>query len=163
MKLASVLLITTITASIGDRRPEFLYCVDDCLPSCKNYNPPTILKLLLWTCPENCKYTCMQNITNQGDVFQYYGKWPFIRILGVQELASVIFSILNGYQHYLGIKRYSNRINSNFRLKALMILYGWASIFTWFSSAVFHTRDFPTTEKLIMINRWTIFRPCLAS
>lgn len=31
---------------------------------------------------------------------QFHGKWPFIRLMGVQEPASVVFSALNFYVHY---------------------------------------------------------------
>lgn len=30
---------------------------------------------------------------------QYFGKWPFVRVLGIQELASVLFSFLNLLPH----------------------------------------------------------------
>ncbi|KAJ7566674.1 hypothetical protein O6H91_02G114000 [Diphasiastrum complanatum] len=33
----------------------------------------------------------------------YHGKWPFDRILGLQEPASVVFSLLNLLEHILGV------------------------------------------------------------
>lgn len=38
---------------------------------------------------------------------QYYGKWPFTRVLGVQEIASVIFSIANFIPHYMYFHSYA--------------------------------------------------------
>ena len=37
---------------------------------------------------------------------QYYGKWPFVRVYGIQEIASTIFSILNALAHGYGIFYY---------------------------------------------------------
>jgi hypothetical protein len=66
----------------------------------------------------------------------------------MQEPASVLFSFGNGYMHYQGLQRYRRRISSQFAYYPLVVLYGYSSIMTWFCSAVFHTRDLPTTEKV---------------
>lgn len=34
---------------------------------------------------------------------QFFGKWPFLRLLGMQEPASVLFSLLNFFAHFWGI------------------------------------------------------------
>lgn len=50
-------------------------------------------------------YRCMWYCEDRyGDIatFQYFGKWPFIRVFGMQEVASVLFSILNLCAHVYG-------------------------------------------------------------
>jgi hypothetical protein len=39
-------------------------------------------------------------LAEHGEVYQYYGKWPFIRFLGMQEPAAVLFSIGNLVMHF---------------------------------------------------------------
>jgi hypothetical protein len=81
-------------------------------------------------------------------IHQYYGKWPFWRFIGMQEPASVLFSILNGYRHYVGHKKYKNIVRGSFPWKTSMVWYGYAALNVWFWSAIFHARDFPFTEKV---------------
>ena len=38
-------------------------------------------------------------------ILQFHGKWPFHRFLGMQEPASVLFSLLNLLAHDYGISR----------------------------------------------------------
>lgn len=56
-------------------------------------------------------YNCMWRTTNafitrNWPVPQFYGKWPFERFLGMQEPASVVFSILNFVSHCWMIRRF---------------------------------------------------------
>lgn len=56
--------------------------------------------MLQWSWEDNCRYDCMQRIVQQRldrglPVLQYHGKWPFVRVAGIQEPASVLFSLLN--------------------------------------------------------------------
>jgi hypothetical protein len=41
-----------------------------------------------------------------GPVYKYYGKWPFVRVLGAQEIASVVFSIANLLAHAHNLQLY---------------------------------------------------------
>lgn len=84
------------------------------------------------------------NVTIQ----QFYGKWPFVRLLGMQEPASVIFSILNGIAHGIGLWYYMQKVPSTNPLYAHSVGFGILAINAWIWSTVFHTRDFPLTEKL---------------
>ncbi|KAJ9590287.1 hypothetical protein L9F63_027876, partial [Diploptera punctata] len=59
---------------------------------------PFYLKLTKWTCRDECSYNCMWKtvdafINRNWNVPQFHGKWPFVRIFGIQEPASVLFSI----------------------------------------------------------------------
>ncbi|KAK4703249.1 post-GPI attachment to proteins factor 3, partial [Phenoliferia sp. Uapishka_3] len=86
-----------------------------------------------------------------GRMVQFYGKWPFRRYFGMQELLSVVFSLANLWAHHTGwmeLGRLNRRTSGNggtlrhyYRLNALV------GINTWVWSAVFHTRDTSWTEK----------------
>ncbi|PAV23399.1 Per1 [Pyrrhoderma noxium] len=74
-------------------------------------------------------------------VLQYYGKWPFWRFMGMQEPSSVVFSMGNLF----------------------MLLWSVVSMNAWVWSAVFHTRDMPTTEKLDYFSAALVFITALHS
>jgi hypothetical protein len=63
--------------------------------------PPLTLRLWQWDCSTDCRYLCMwQREEGKGSLSatppeKYFGKWPFARALGMQEPASVAFSLLN--------------------------------------------------------------------
>ncbi|KAI9884040.1 MAG: hypothetical protein M1823_004177 [Watsoniomyces obsoletus] len=113
---------------------------------------PFHLRLLLWTCPSECDYTCQHIITDQrrkqsDPIVQYHGKWPFIRILGIQEPCSVFFSLLNLLAHQRGISKIRVSIPSNYPLRRYYLMFGYLGITSWVFSMIFHTRDFNITEK----------------
>src|SRR3989338_873768 len=59
-----------------------------------------------WPCDENCRYECTHKNTimrqkNGESVVQYHGKWPFVRVFGIQELFSSLFSFFNAIPHIL--------------------------------------------------------------
>lgn len=93
----------------------------------------SLLRLLRWTCEDECKYECMWKTVDsfanrKWRVPQFYGKvnvcilqvfiifiyyyfqWPFIRIFGIQEPASVVFSLLNFYIHYKMFKKFKREV-----------------------------------------------------
>ncbi|RUS18091.1 Mn2+ homeostasis protein Per1 [Endogone sp. FLAS-F59071] len=95
----------------------------------------------------------MQTITEvaklaKKPVIQYYGKWPFYRLWGIQEPASVAFSIGNGYMHYYYWSVLRREIPVGYQMRPYYL--GWVvfGVNSWLWSTVFHTRDFPLTEKL---------------
>jgi len=120
---------------------------------------PLHLRLLSWTCEQNCDYQCQRIVTKdridegvEEPVVQFHGKWPFRRILGVQELMSALFSIGNFVVHYIGFKKLANviaktpaKLRSNYYN---VLLISVVTMGAWVSSTIFHIRDFPTTEKL---------------
>ncbi|KAI9216772.1 Per1-like-domain-containing protein [Blastocladiella britannica] len=144
---------------------------------------PRSLRLTRWTCRDDCQYICMhgksaadaQQIRShqQPVVHQYYGKWPFVRVLGCQEPLATLFSIGNLVQHARGLRYFLRRtapwISTSqtrhhgrsyqqplaaafpmagwFTARRWAILYGVASIHLWVWSAVFHTRDTWVTER----------------
>ncbi|KAG2227215.1 hypothetical protein INT45_008459 [Circinella minor] len=147
-------LVGLCHGSKGNVQPNFLGCVDHCVRTeCPTMELPLSLRLTLWDCPENCQYTCMQKITDRAlientPVYQYYGKWPFYRLWGIQEPASVLFSIGNGYVHYYYFGILRRDIPNAYYLKPFMLMFSLVGINAWIWSTVFHSRDFPLTEKL---------------
>jgi hypothetical protein len=94
---------------------------------------------------------------NLGPV-KYHGKWPFKRIYGMQEPASVAFSALNLAMHFHGWVSFFILLYYNLPLKdgkksyyeyaSLWHIYAFLSLNSWLWSAVFHSRDVDLTEKL---------------
>ncbi|KAI2614518.1 Per1-domain-containing protein [Hypoxylon fragiforme] len=155
---AICLLCGPAEASTGDRLPEFRQCVNVCIrENCDPNNDPTPIplhhRLLLWTCPQECDYTCQHIVTQRRvaaglPVTQFHGKWPFKRFLGMQEPFSVLFSIGNLVAHSRGLAKLRQSIPASYPLRRYYELFAYLSIATWVCSAVFHTRDFKTTEQL---------------
>lgn len=155
--LSLLLWINVVLGSTGDMQPAFIECVNDCIQqSTKECSLPLSLVLTGWTCEADCKYQCMHrveqlnkqmNITVQQ---QYYGKWPFTRMLGMQEPASVLFSLLNLYAHWRGFKqllRRNTHKSNNMYLSQIYMALSVVNMNAWMWSSVFHTRDMPWTEK----------------
>lgn len=93
-----------------------------------------------------------------GSKCKYFGKWPFQRIVGVQELFSVAFSLANlaAHAHNLYRLHQAKQQNQCFATKAarstpawgMWTAYALGSINAWWWSAVFHSRDTYLTERL---------------
>ncbi|KAJ8072506.1 hypothetical protein AAF712_011199 [Marasmius tenuissimus] len=150
-------LVLSVFASAGDRSSDFHRCLFRCkVAQCDIASPATLsipLRLTQWTCLDNCKYHCMHDITtvdvDKGEpMLQYYGKWPFWRFAGMQEPASVLFSLLNLWAHVRGFSKVRKEVPDLHPLKRYFLIWSAASVNTWVWSAVFHTRDTPFTEKL---------------
>ncbi|KAI1208779.1 Per1-domain-containing protein [Annulohypoxylon truncatum] len=152
------LLWGTAEASLGDRLPEFRECVEVCArENCDPNNNPTHIpfhrRLLFWTCPQECDYTCQHIITQQRlaagqPVTQFHGKWPFVRVLGMQEPFSVLFSLGNLVAHQNGLAKIRQSIPAAYSLRKYYELFACFGIATWIFSSIFHIRDFRLTEQL---------------
>ncbi|GAM88072.1 hypothetical protein ANO11243_061020 [Dothideomycetidae sp. 11243] len=157
---AFVLLLAPVSASIGDRLPEFKDCVTACKSSNCGPDGPSIplhRHLLLWTCASECDYTCQHIITStrlardppyRSPIVQFHGKWPFYRFLGMQEPFSVLFSLLNLLAHTWGMDRLLSSIPPTYKLRKYYLGFGYLGLVSWTASMIFHTRDFGPTEKL---------------
>ena len=115
------------------------------------------LRLLLWTCSSNCDHVCQHITTDQRlareppmlqPIVQFHGKWPFHRVLGAQEPASVIFSLFNFLAHQYGLRKIHERIPQNYSLRVYYTVFSYMGMVSWVFSMIFHTRDFGITEKL---------------
>ncbi|RKP07945.1 Per1-like-domain-containing protein [Thamnocephalis sphaerospora] len=161
--LAAIWLPLSVQASAGEHEPTFLRCTSDCQAqrcmrvvdgSREAVNPlPLYLRLLGWSCPDDCDYHCQIQVTDQrlafGEpVLKYHGKWPLVRILGAQEPAAVLFSVWNGYAHWKNRAVLANHVHPHYYLRPVLLGYAITGINTWLWSAVFHVRDTPFTEKL---------------
>ncbi|KAL2271278.1 hypothetical protein VTJ83DRAFT_649 [Remersonia thermophila] len=160
--LAFLFLASPVRASIGDQLPEFKQCLEickleNCGPDAAHQTPiPLHRRLLFWTCPAECDYTCQQIITSRRlashppqPVVQFHGKWPFRRVLGMQEPFSVLFSLGNFAAHWYGLRKLVRpRIPPAFTMRPFYERLAKLGFVTWILSAVFHTRDFRVTEQL---------------
>ena len=161
LPLSFVLVIaatcTIAYASSGDRSNAFQRCLDKCERQfctattdgngrTRAQQPlPLALRLTRWSCADNCKYTCMHTLTDLASesgvrMEQYYGKWPFWRYAGMQEPASVMFSIANLLMHVLGLDWLRRGVHPAHPMKPFYLTWAYLSINAWVWSAVFHTR-----------------------
>ena len=91
-----------------------------------------------------------------GSRCKYFGKWPFQRVFGIQELFSVTFSVANLAAHAhnllkLHSAQHDQSLNPSGKQHPVWGLwYGYAlgSINAWWWSAIFHSRDTYLTERL---------------
>nr|CAB3264808.1 post-GPI attachment to proteins factor 3 [Phallusia mammillata] len=151
-------LFSTTSASNGDRSGAYQNCLKPCVNNnCSGVeypvDHPLYLKAMGWDCKEECKYSCMWVAV---DIYadhgvacpQFHGKWPFIRILGMQEPASVLFSVLNGVATIIGFRRYLREVPTTTPMFNVAVLQAVVGVNAWIWSAVYHSRDFVWTETL---------------
>ncbi|XP_028158295.1 post-GPI attachment to proteins factor 3 [Ostrinia furnacalis] len=151
-----------ISASEGDRSPFYQKCVvncktDFCDKDGSSFKTSVVDELsiwsrMMWNCGDECRYKCMwrtvQGFQERGYAIpKFHGKWPFVRVLGIQEPGSALASLLNLLAHvymHLEIKR-------RFTIRSAPLVLFW-HVFTavcvngWVWSTIFHTRDNPFTE-----------------
>lgn len=181
--LLAIFLTTAANASSGDQAAPFRACWErchaaatcppldgalsslPCSPLCGNSGPPALsLTLMQWTCAADCQYQCMwamesAKVADAGSrsaaaVEKYHGKWPFVRVYGMQEPASVAFSLLNLLSNlHCAMAALRRRRLSAATGPPPARLWGWVAHFAlscnaWVWSAVFHCRDTRLTERL---------------
>lgn len=179
--LALSVLLGIADASKGDDLPEFRQCLETCVISTCNSDGiykgtvydtyskhrfdrmplPLHLSILGWNCENNCDYQCQRIITSEREanglpVYQFHGKWPFLRVFGIQELFSTLFSIGNFIPNYWGFntiwRQYTHERklgNHEFcNLYWAYILVSVISMCAWFFSSVFHLKDTWDRERL---------------
>ncbi|KZZ95959.1 Mn2+ homeostasis protein Per1 [Moelleriella libera RCEF 2490] len=66
----------------------------------------------------------------------------------MQEPFSVLFSLGNLWAHYDGLAKIRARIPRGYSLRPFYVMLAHVGITSWTFSAIFHTRDFQTTEEL---------------
>lgn len=137
-------LLALVEASTGDRLDVFQTCVDECAQKPCSLSLP--LRLLRWSCASDCAYQCSHVVTSMSDsgelprYHQFFGKWAFYRLFGIQEPFSVLFSLGNFWVHWRGLKMVERRIPDTNRMKPWLKAAAWIQMNTWLWSAVFHTR-----------------------
>ncbi|XP_067631616.1 post-GPI attachment to proteins factor 3 isoform X1 [Eurosta solidaginis] len=161
-------------ASIGDRTQFFHNCRQNCeRQNCsadgieiqeqaiKYYRQSIFDKAFAWNCADECQYGCMWRTVDAfaergWNVPQFYGKWPFVRFLGMQEPASVIFSISNLIVHIRQLRHFRKEVRSDSPCYMLWHIFSFVCINGWIWSTVFHTRDFPVTELMDYVFAYSI-------
>ncbi|KAI0696548.1 Per1-domain-containing protein [Cerioporus squamosus] len=155
--IAGVAFASLVLASRGDQAAEFRSCVSICQSrTCQSSTSEPLslaLRLTRWTCEDDCKYHCMHLITDRAvehgaTIEQYHGKWPFWRFAGMQEPASVLFSVFNFAAHVFGARKLREKVPEGHPMKKYYLMFAFVSMNAWVWSSVFHTRDLPITEKL---------------
>ncbi|KAH8253532.1 hypothetical protein KR032_005908 [Drosophila birchii] len=164
--LIGAALVTVCHASNGDRTQFFHNCRQNCeRTNCsadgleiqeqavKFYKQSVFDRLFQWSCADECQYGCMWRTVfaffERGwPIPQFYGKWPFLRLLGMQEPASVLFSALNFAVHLRMLRKFRREVRPDSPCYMLTHIFGVTSLNGWVWSAIFHTRDFPLTELL---------------
>lgn len=184
----NVFLVFIITeASQGDVDASYRSCTKNCnLLACNNTQKSKFgTGFPYWHCEDDCKYDCMQNITafrskNGFGPFKYYGHWPFLRLYGLEEPASVLFSILNSVPYILTLGRTligmlikGNRVKDKNGVEMKthfmhywLVLYYFISINCWLSSAYYHARktqsaslvDFASALLFLGYSLWLAIR-----
>ncbi|KAF5830707.1 Per1-like-domain-containing protein [Dunaliella salina] len=143
---------------------------------------PVSLQITGWGCKDDCRYLCMADVEHRRRLSgkppsKYYGKWPFRRVLGMQEAASVLFSLANLCAHLYGLSYLLDKSSllsstptedqknqdaaaapsassasalsqGRYPYMWLWLVYAGLHLNTWVWSAVFHTRDTRLTERL---------------
>ena len=168
--------LSAVSGSPGDRDPYYANCLSVCSFECLHprtavnaskphitadgqlYVPPNLdlplsLRLVGWSCESCCRYDCMWlhvqlRHSQQLPTVKYYGKWPFTRVLGMQELLSTVFSIGNLLPHFWGWLQYRRRVSLSYSMRSWWSAYALVACNTWLWSAVFHARDTLLTERL---------------
>lgn len=90
---------------------------------------------------------------------KYFGKWPFNRSMGMQEVCSVAFSILNLLVHLFGLlglighrvdeEIFVDKVGKDTRIMTLLwMIFSISHLFAWTCSSIFHARDTRLTERL---------------
>lgn len=150
--LAALVVIQGARASSGDRSLSFQTCLTTCLPGrCMNTLPLT-QRITMWTCQDDCAYECTHTATDAAEasirifgpraarVEQFYGKWAFWRLWGMQEPASVAFSLLNLQAHLSGLGLLRRRVPRNHPMRKYYLAWSLVGANAWIWSAIFHTR-----------------------
>ncbi|MCL7048955.1 hypothetical protein MKW94_008815 [Papaver nudicaule] len=178
-------LVGRLNASIGDSNPLYRSCLEQCeetgcignrcfqdCPSSdvgssngsQSIQKPCYMQLIQWDCRSECRYHCMLERERDNEMLglgpvKYHGKWPFRRVLWIQEPMSVVFSVCNLGMHLLGWISFCSLLYSKLPLRPkdrkpyyeyslLWHAYAILAMNSWFWSAVFHARDMDLTEKL---------------
>ncbi|EPZ34749.1 Per1-domain-containing protein [Rozella allomycis CSF55] len=88
------------------------------------------------------------DLKQNNRIHQYFGKWPFYRIFGMQEFASVLFSIGNLIVHYRGFIILRSSMSNRYYMKPFYLVNSLLNMNCWVWSTIFHARDTPRTERM---------------
>ena len=108
---------------------------------------------LSWTCEQNNDYECMridhaERMDRGQQPIKYHGKWPFLRVLGCQEIASTLFSIANFVPFFYYYFNLPDQLPQTYWMKPIWFAYTISGMNTWLWSTAFHAKDCMFTERL---------------
>lgn len=149
-------------ASQGDGNVYYQRCISNCASDkctkdgkhfTSDHQQPVHLQVLFWDCKSECKYECMWKTVDQFEergwkMPQFYGKWPFVRILGIQEPASALFSLFNLLAHWKHYRKFKETVRHDSPMYYIWTIFSWVCIVGWSCSTIFHSRDVEITEFL---------------
>jgi len=145
-------------SSLGDKSALYVSCAGQCLEfNCSRglaqwtARQPRLEALLGWTCRDDCRYVCMWFTVDQflqagRKVPQFHGKWPFLRMWGVQEPAAALFSIFNLAANVYMLRWMLKAVPPDAPMLKVWVTYSLIAINAWCWSTIFHTRDNSFTE-----------------
>ena len=85
----------------------------------------------------------------RADVPQFFGKWPFVRFLGLQEPVSVLASLANMYANVHMLRRMRRAPGfARSRFRWLWLASSAVSVNAWLWSTLFHAKDSRFTEAM---------------
>ena len=170
-------VVSPVAGSWGDQTSYYQMCVQHC--SRHTCGDPA--QLATWartqplqdawagvTCAEDCRYTCMWDTVREMEerhgmatgVPQFHGKWPFVRVWGMTEPASVLFSLLNLATNIWMLVWFRRTVPAEAPMFSVWTFYSLTAINAWVCSSIFHTRDTAATE---MMDYFSAFLTVLAS
>jgi hypothetical protein len=82
----------------------------------------------------------MTRLQNNFEIYKYFGHWPFLRYFGLEEPASVLFSMLNAIPHLYNIPRWMGVKRSDYYMRNWIVLYSFVAINAWIASTIFHMK-----------------------
>ena len=138
--------------SSGDRNPHFQECRRECEQT-QGCRPPNSADLasLNWSCRDNCRYECTQLQRHRREAAGYspekfYGHWPFVRVWGMEEPASAVFSVLNAVPHLLHLPFICHwwlgrpLTPRGHYMEPWLMLFPLSGVLAWAASYLFHTK-----------------------
>jgi hypothetical protein len=145
-------------------------CLRPCMYDCRKGDIDPVSRILGWNCLGECRYKCMHEVTaermqNGLPMLQYHGRWPFIRVLGVENPASSFFSLANAAPHvYFGLFRRSEYVPAHGYMRPWLLMYSLVCAYAWICSAAYHARETALTTKLDFSGALVllVFASCLA-
>ncbi|XP_025093997.1 post-GPI attachment to proteins factor 3-like isoform X2 [Pomacea canaliculata] len=146
--LFMVRLCAISKASVGDRSYIYNKCLNNCFAvNCTDTETfiakqSFVLRLLRWSCPEECRYLCMWETVDAfrqdgTPVPQFHGKEP----------ASATFSLLNAASHLM-LFQYRAVVPPSTPMYIVWHGLALVSVNAWMWSIIFHARDTDFTELM---------------
>ncbi|VDN32279.1 unnamed protein product [Gongylonema pulchrum] len=144
--IALVFLAKQVDGSAGDQHQVYLNCIRICIT---RHGCPEEAGEIGWIFAEcfkyvvSCRYNCTWDTVNffnnvlHNSVPQFHGKWPFAAFwvpflipVPIQELGSVVFSLMNMLST-LFMFRTVKRLRNSLRLKTVWLAYSLIGTVMW--------------------------------